>query len=211
MATKRAKKEASEDPEVKALREFKAEQDRKELERKGEYEKALASQKESLEKEWTPKLTAEQERSNKLASKLRENVVGLRLSDAAGKLNAVNPAQVRQLLDAHLRLNDNHDPIVVDDAGNPRFVGGKPMSPDQLVKEFLDANPHMVRGVAGDGGGAGGGRTLTEGASSPEIAKIQAEVERAEKEYAATGSPRALAAFSKATRALTEAKKKVAA
>jgi hypothetical protein len=147
MATKKAKKEAGEDPEVKALREFKAEQDRKALERKGEYEKALASQRESLEKEWTPKLTAEQERATSWLSKLRENVVGLRLSDAAGKLNAVNPAQVRQLLDAHLKLDDNHDPIVVDDAGNPRFVGGKPMTPDQLVKEFLDAQPaHGARG-----------------------------------------------------------------
>jgi hypothetical protein len=212
LASKKAKREADESPDVKAMRDRIAEIDRQELERKGEYEKALASQKDSLEKEWAPKLTAEQERANKLASKLRENVVGLRLSDAAGKLNAVNPGQVRQLLDTHLKLDDNHDPIVVDGQGNPRFVGGKPMTADQLVKEFLDANPHMVRAQnTGDGGGAGGGRTMADGTVTPELAKLQAAVEQAEKDYKETGSQRALAAFSKATRELDAAKKKVAA
>jgi hypothetical protein len=69
----------------------------------------------------------------------------------------------------------------------------------------------MVRAAGGDGGGAGGGRTLTEGAANPEIVRLQVEVEKAEKEYKETGSNRALAAFSKATRELQAAQKKVAA
>jgi len=64
---------------------------------------------------------------------------------AAAKYRAVNPDQVRSLLQQNLRLNSEGDVEIVDSKGSVRYTdSGAPLAVEDLVKEFLDSNPHFV-------------------------------------------------------------------
>ena len=63
---------------------------------------------------------------------------------AAAKYNAVNAEQVKALLNNNIRLGDSGDVEVVDSKGSVRYNDrGEPITVDDLVKEFLDTNPHF--------------------------------------------------------------------
>ena len=65
--------------------------------------------------------------------------------NAAAKYRAVNPDQVRSLLQPSLRLNTEGDVEIVDAKGSVRYTdSGAPLAVDDLVREFLDSNPHFV-------------------------------------------------------------------
>ena len=65
--------------------------------------------------------------------------------NAAAKYRAVNPDQVRSLLASNLRLNNEGDVEIVDSQGSVRYDDrGAPLAVDDLVREFLDSNPHFV-------------------------------------------------------------------
>lgn len=204
-ATLLAKRKAEPDPEVEAMRKRLEEIDRQELEKKGQYDAALKSQEESIRKEYEPKLTAAETKAKTAQEKLEERVVGLAVSDAAGKMNAVNPTQVRLLLAHDMKMNDSYEAIVVDEHGSQRFVAGKPMTPEQRVKEFLDQNPHMVRSTAGAGGGAGGGKSLVTGDVSA-IQTAEAKVKTLADEALRSGTPKALIAHAAAVKELARLK-----
>jgi hypothetical protein len=177
---------AEEKAELERLRKAEEDRQREALAAKGKYDEALKSQEESIRKEYEPKITTEKERADKAHKQLEERVIGLAVVEAAGKLNAVNPAQVRRLIDNQLRMDDEYNATVVDEKGNQRFVAGKAMTPEQLVKEFLDQNPHLVRSTAGAGGGASGGKSTTGGGDASEAAKKEAEIKALEEQYRKT-------------------------
>lgn len=213
LATKKAGQggvSEAEKAELETLRKEREERDRKEKEARGQYDAALKSQEESIRKEYEPKLTEFETRAKAAHEKLEEKVVGVAVSDAAGRLNAVNPAQVRLLLARDFKMNDQYEAIVLDEQGNQRFLAGKPMTPEQRVKEYLDQNPHLVRSNGATGGGAGGGRTIATGDASA-IAEAEAKVKALEAEVQATGSSRAITAHRKAFDELTALKRKGAA
>ena len=93
-------------------------------------------------------------------SKLQETLVDGAILGAASNNNAVNPNQVSQLLKAYTRLSENGMVEVLDDNGTPRFNdSGDLLAVDEMVTEFLTANPHMVKasqGGTGSMGNAGG-------------------------------------------------------
>ena len=93
-------------------------------------------------------------------SKLQETLVDGAILGAASNNNAVNPNQVSQLLKAHTRLSEDGMVEVLDDNGTPRYNdSGDLLSVDEMVTEFLTANPHMVKasqGGTGSMGNAGG-------------------------------------------------------
>lgn len=93
-------------------------------------------------------------------SKLQETLVDGAILGAASNHNAVNPNQVSQLLKAHTRLSEDGMVEVLDDNGNPRYNdSGDLLSVNEMVTEFLTANPHMVKasqGGTGSMGNAGG-------------------------------------------------------
>jgi hypothetical protein len=65
--------------------------------------------------------------------------------NAAAKYRAVNPDQVRSLLQSNLRLNSEGDVEIVDATGAVRYAdSGAPFAVEDLVREFLDSNPHFV-------------------------------------------------------------------
>ena len=84
------------------------------------------------------------------------------LLSAASKHNAVDSEQVSQLLRNRVKLSDDGSVEVLDDNGTVRYNDkADPLSVDELVGDFLTANPHFVRASAGGAGtqGNAGGST----------------------------------------------------
>lgn len=76
---------------------------------------------------------------------IREFKLEQPLLNYAAQYRSVNPAQVKQLLRNNLRLNDDGDVEVLDEKGTVRYSEkGKPLSVEQYVQEWLQANPHFV-------------------------------------------------------------------
>lgn len=124
------------DPEE--LRELKAQQEKQRQEeqlKRGEFEKTL--------QELAQKKDAEIQKRD---SVIKEYKVNTPLLNAAAKYRSVNPEQVKALLASNLQLNEHGEVDVLDTKGNVRYSeNGTPIGVDDLVKEFLDANPHFVQ------------------------------------------------------------------
>ena len=123
------------DPEE--LRQLKAEaEQRRQAEqlKRGEFEKTL--------QELASKKDAEIQKRDSI---IKEYKVNTPLVSAAAKYRAVNADQVKQLLAGNVRLNDEGDVEVVDKKGSVRYNdSGEPLAVEDLVREFLDSNPHFV-------------------------------------------------------------------
>jgi len=123
------------DPE--SLRQLKADAEKRQQEqqlKRGEFEKTL--------QEMAAKKDAE---ILKRDSIIKEYKVNTPVLNAAAKYRAVNPDQVRSLLASNLRLNNEGDVEIVDSQGSVRYDDrGAPLAVDDLVREFLDSNPHFV-------------------------------------------------------------------
>jgi hypothetical protein len=123
------------DPEE--LRVIRQEHEKRQTEqqlKRGEFEKTL--------QELASKKDAEIARRDAV---IREFKVDAPLTSAAAKFRAVNAEQVRSLLKPNLRLNEQGDVEVVDPKGGTRYNDrGEPLQVEDLVREFLDSNPHFV-------------------------------------------------------------------
>jgi hypothetical protein len=123
------------DPET--LRTLKTEAEKRQQEqqlKRGEFEKTL--------QELAAKKDAE---ISKRDSIIKEYKVNTPVLSAAAKYRAVNPDQVKALLQPSLRLNNEGDVEIVDSKGAVRYTDkGAPLGVDDLVREFLDTNPHFV-------------------------------------------------------------------
>lgn len=122
------------DPEELRQLKLEAEQKRQaEQMKRGEFEKTL--------QELAAKKDAEISRRDAV---IKEYKVNVPILSAAAKYNAVNAEQVKALLSTNVRLNDNGDVEVVDAKGSVRYSdSGEPYQVEDLVKEFLDTNPHF--------------------------------------------------------------------
>lgn len=123
----------------------------------------LERQKERGEFDGILKQTVEKKDAviNSYKQKLEQNLVDNALLLAASKNNAVSPDQVGLLLRGNIKLTEDDGNVeILDSNGTPRYNDkGDPLSVDELVSEFLTANPHFVRasqGGAGSMGNAGG-------------------------------------------------------
>jgi hypothetical protein len=75
---------------------------------------------------------------------IKSYTVDMPLVNTAAQLGAVNPNQVKALLKSNLRLGDGGDVEVLDEKGTVRYSDkGQPFRVEDLVKEFLDQNPHF--------------------------------------------------------------------
>jgi ribonucleotide reductase alpha subunit len=123
------------DPEE--LRNIKSEYEKRQQEqqiKRGEFEKTL--------QEMAAKKDAE---ISKRDSIIKEYKVNSPLLSAAAKYRAVNAEQVKSLLNNHVRLNADGDVEVVGEGGAVRYRDdGQPLAVEDLVREFLDSNPHFV-------------------------------------------------------------------
>ncbi len=119
------------------LRSIKTEWEKKQQEqqiKRGEFEKTL--------QELAAKKDAEIQKRD---SVIKEYKVNSPLLSAAAKYRAVAPEQVKSLLSNNVRLNSEGEVEVVDHTGSVRYAdNGSPLQVDDLVREFLDSNPHFV-------------------------------------------------------------------
>ena len=75
---------------------------------------------------------------------IREYKVNSPLLNAAAQYGSVNPEQVRTLLNKSVVLSDDGETQVLNTDGSVRYTdSGTPFAVEELVKEFLDANPHF--------------------------------------------------------------------
>lgn len=94
-------------------------------------------------KEIVSKKDAEIARRDQLIAQYRVDVP---LTEAAARYRSVNPDQVKALLRERVRVNADGEVEVVDEQGRVRYSdNGDLMGVDQLVKSFLDTNPHFVQ------------------------------------------------------------------
>lgn len=77
---------------------------------------------------------------------ITEYKVNSPLLDAAARYRAVAPEQVKALLGNQVRLGETGEVEVLAQDGSVRYDdSGKPITVDDLVKEFLNTNPHFVQ------------------------------------------------------------------
>lgn len=119
--------------ELKALKQQAEAKRTEESVKKGEFEKIL--------QDLAAKKDAEITKRDQMISEFKIEVP---LLNAAAQFKAVAPDQVKALLKNQIRLNDG-DVEVVDASGQVRYSdNGTAMTVADLVKEFLDKNPHFV-------------------------------------------------------------------
>lgn len=120
------------------LRSIKTEWEKKQQEqaiKRGEFEKTLS--------ELAAKKDAEIQKRD---SVIKEYKVNTPLIAAAAQYRAVNAEQVKALLSNNVRLNPEGEVEVVDSTGAVRYTdSGAPLGVNDLVREFLDSNPHFVQ------------------------------------------------------------------
>lgn len=123
------------DPEQ--LRQIKSDWEKKQEEaqvKRGEFERILQEKAAKWESEL-----------QKRDSIIKEYKVNSPLLSAAAKYKAVAPEQVKALLSTNVRLNDSGDVEVIGSDGSVRYRdNGTAYEVEDLVKEFLDTNPHFV-------------------------------------------------------------------
>jgi hypothetical protein len=113
-----------------------------EFEKKQQAEQVKRGEFEKILQEKAVKWEAE---ISKRDSIIKEYKVNSPLLSAAAKYRAVNAEQVKSLLNNSVRLNAEGDVEVVGNDGSVRYTDkGAPLAVDDLVREFLDSNPHFV-------------------------------------------------------------------
>jgi len=120
--------------ELKQIRANAEKQRQEESFKRGEFEKILQE-----------KLSIKDQEIARRDSLISEFKIEMPLIQAASQFKSVNPEQVKSLLRNNVKLV-NGEVEVVDEAGQVRYSdAGKPLTPQELVKEFLDKNPHFVQ------------------------------------------------------------------
>lgn len=118
------------------LRSLKSDAERRrteEAKKRGEFDRLMAELAERKDQE-----------IKKRDEVIRNYTIDMPLVDTAAQLGAVNPSQVKQLLKPYLRMNEQGEVEVLDDAGSIRYGDkGTPFGVKDLVKEFLDTNLHF--------------------------------------------------------------------
>lgn len=124
------------DPEE--LRTIKSDWEKRQQEqqiKRGEFEKTL--------QELAAKKDAEIQKRDAM---IKEYRVNMPLLSAAAQYRAVNAEQVKALLSNQVRLNIEGEVEVVAQDGSVRYNNsGQPVLVEDLVREFLDSNPHFVQ------------------------------------------------------------------
>jgi hypothetical protein len=122
------------DPEeLRALRTEAEKRAQEQQIKRGEFEKTL--------QELAAKKDSEIQKRD---SVIKEYKINTPLLSAAAQFQAVNAEQVKALLANQVRLNQDGEVEVVDNNGAVRYAdNGAPVGVSDLVREFLDSNPHF--------------------------------------------------------------------
>lgn len=126
-------------------------------------------------------LTAMKEGLEALTKELNETKVKAAresLKSIAAEQNAINSEQVSILIAPFIKYDGSKTSIVNSD-GQTRFNSeGKEMTLTEFVKEFLGANPHLVKASNNNGSGSGSSKGKGGGASDIAAMKKMSPTER---------------------------------
>ena len=133
---KKYEKTLAELGDIDELRQLRATHEQQQLElqkKRGDFDKIIAD------------LAAKKdEEIRKRDEIIKSYTVDMPLVNTAEQLGAVNPKQVQALLKSNLRLAETGEVEVLDEKGTVRYSDkGQPFKVEDLVKEFLDSNPHF--------------------------------------------------------------------
>lgn len=152
-----------------------------EAEKKGlvtESEKLKSQLQEALSKAGHVDNTAVNERIAALELENRqakESMARGKIVSLAAKLNAVDPEQAATLIQLQTKTDDKGGLVVVNSMKEPRLnENNKPMTIEELVKEFMGTNTHLVKASITSGGGTQGTTGLSTGAAK-EIGRAEYE------------------------------------
>ena len=121
--------------ELRQLRDEAQKKQQAEAIKRGEFEKTLS--------ELAAKKDAEIQKRDSI---IKEYKVNTPLLSAAAQYKAVNAEQVKALLSNNVRLNEVGEVEVVGSDGSVRYNDtGAALGVEDLVREFLDSNPHFVQ------------------------------------------------------------------
>ena len=122
--------------DIEELKQLKTESEKRRQEeqvKRGEFDEIIKSLAEKKDEE-----------IRKRDEIIRNYTVDIPLVNAAAQYGSVNPKQVQALLKPNLRLGETGEVEVLDDKGTVRYSDrGVPFKVEDLVKEFLDTNPHF--------------------------------------------------------------------
>ena len=122
--------------DIDELRQLRATHEQQQLElqkKRGDFDKIIA--------DLAAKKDAEISKRDEI---IKSYTVDMPLVNTAAQLGAVNPKQVQALLKSNLRLGETGEVEVLDEKGTVRYSDkGQPFRVEDLVKEFLDTNPHF--------------------------------------------------------------------
>jgi hypothetical protein len=127
------------------------------LEEKQNAELEAAKQRGEFEKVLKETVGKKDQTIQSLQERLHQIQVDGALLNAASSQSAVSPEQVSALLRNNIRLGDDGNVEVLDKSGTVRYNDkGELLSVNELMSEFLTANPHFVRATPGGSGSTGG-------------------------------------------------------
>jgi hypothetical protein len=122
--------------DIDELRQLRATHEQQQLElqkKRGDFDKIIA--------DLAAKKDAEIQKRDEI---IKSYTVDMPLVNTAAQMGAVNPKQVQALLKSNLRLGETGEVEVLDEKGTVRYSDkGQPFKVEDLVKEFLDSNPHF--------------------------------------------------------------------
>jgi hypothetical protein len=122
--------------DIDELRQLKATHEQQQLElqkKRGQFDEIM--------RELAEKKDAEIRKRDEI---IKSYTVDMPLVNTAAQMGAVNPKQVQALLKSNLRLGETGEVEVLDEKGTVRYSDkGQPFKVEDLVKEFLDSNPHF--------------------------------------------------------------------
>lgn len=127
------------------------------LEEKQNAELEAAKQRGEFEKVLKETVGKKDQTIQSLQERLHQIQVDGALLNAASSQSAVSPEQVSALLRNNIRLGDDGNVEVLDKSGTVRYNDkGELLTVNELMSEFLTANPHFVRATPGGSGSTGG-------------------------------------------------------
>lgn len=133
---KKYEKTLAELGDIDELRQLRANHEQQQLElqkKRGDFDKIIA--------DLAAKKDAEIQKRDEI---IKSYTVDMPLVNTAAQMGAVNPKQVQALLKSNLRLAETGEVEVLDEKGTVRYSDkGQPFRVEDLVKEFLDSNPHF--------------------------------------------------------------------
>ena len=145
--------------EYKRLKDDEVKRAEDDLKAKGQYEQLIANTVKEKDAALEKVQREAEERIRDLGAKLERSEVDGKLRSAAIALKALNPDQVVVLTRSSINYDPATGPSVVDGQGTVVTKNGKPISIEEMVASFLEANPHFLPAGPGGAGSQGSGGT----------------------------------------------------